>query len=127
MEGLFIILPFIVIAIVFRLIAGGMDHDRIKQYVADRGGQLQDLSWTPLGPGWFGEKSDRIYCVLYTDQDGNKHEAHCKTSMWTGVYFTQDRIVKYAKEHQPNHTSKESQLEAENQKLREELQRLKKQ
>ena len=78
-------------------------------------------NWSPFGPGWFGEKSDRIYRVRYLDADGNEHRAHCKTSMWSGVYFTRDEIVKYA--DRPN--EKAESLEKENRRLREEIERLK--
>src|SRR3954452_2246110 len=101
-----------------------MDHDRIKQYVEERGGKVLDSHWSPLGPGWFGEKSDRIYGVRYLDKDGNEHEAHCKTSMWTGVYFTEDRIVKSAERPAPPTAATESALEVENRQLREEIERL---
>jgi hypothetical protein len=125
MEGFLILIPLaIVIAVLLRLAAGGMDHDRIKQYVAGRGGKVLDSSWSPFGPGWFGEKSDRIYAVRYLDGDGNEHEAHCKTSMWTGVYFTEDRVVRYAERAEPAPGVAET-LEDENRRLREELERLK--
>lgn len=80
-------------AIVFRLIAGQMDRGRISEYVSRSGGTVQSIDWAPFGPGWFGEKSDRIYAVQYVDQSGFRHEAHCKTSLTTGVYFTQDQVV----------------------------------
>ena len=125
MEAFFLIIPvLILIAILFRLGAGGMDHDRIRQYVERRGGKVLDSNWSPFGPGWFGEKSDRIYGVRYLDGDGNEHEAHCKTSLWTGVYFTEDRIVRYAERPAPSVRPDES-LEAENRRLREEVERLK--
>jgi hypothetical protein len=122
MEGFLLLIPlFIIIAIVIRLAAGGLDHDRVRQYVESRSGKVIEANWEPFGPGWFGEKSDRIYAVRYIDQDGNEHQAHCKTSMWTGVYFTEDRIVKYADRacvmQQPS-------LEDENRRLREELDRI---
>ena len=124
MEGFLLLIPLVlVIALVIRLAAGGLDHDRIKRYVEDRGGQVLDANWAPFGPGWFGEKSDRIYGVRYLDPDGNEHEAHCKTSFWTGVYFTEDRIVRYAERPAPP----ERELEAENRRLREELERLRRQ
>lgn len=128
-----VIIPlFIVIAIVIRLMAGGMDHDRIREYVESRGGRYIDSSWTPFGPGWFGEKSDRIYLVRYVDAEGNEHEAHCKTSMMTGVYFTEDRIVRHAKptgaaplaSSPPAPAASVEALEAENRRLREELERV---
>src|SRR5436190_22999154 len=87
----------IIVAIVIRFAAGGLDQDRVRQYVEERGGKLITAEWAPFGPGWFGEKSDRIYEVRYLDVDRNEHLAYAKTSMWTGVYLTEDRIVKYGK------------------------------
>jgi hypothetical protein len=113
----------ILVAIFIRFAAGGLDHDRVRQYVEERGGKLISADWAPFGPGWFGEKSDRIYQVHYVDVDGNKHEAYAKTSMWTGVYLTEDRIVEYAKA--PVDPEDVESLEEENRRLREELARLK--
>src|SRR5262245_32751136 len=96
MEVGMIVVLVIVLVVVIRLIAGGWDRDRIRQYVQSKGGRVIDIHWDPFGPGWFGEKSDRIYEVHYVDEDENEHQAHCKTSMLTGVYFTEDRIVRHA-------------------------------
>lgn len=104
-----------------RLFAGGLDRDRVKEYVESRGGTLIESNWTPFGRGWFGERGDRIYTIRYVDRDGNEHEAHCKTKMWSGVYLSDDRIVRHA----PRRPDQASALEAENQRLRAELQRLK--
>lgn len=124
-EWLFFVIPAVILfAIVMRLAAGGMDRDRIKQYVEKDGGKLLDSEWAPFGPGWFGEKSDRIYGVRYVDRDGNEHDASCKTSMMTGVYFTEDRIVNHAEQISPASDVQVSELEAENRRLREELERL---
>ena len=124
MEVGFIFLIVIGVAIALRLVAGGMDYGRIRQYVESRGGEVLATRWSPFGPGWFGEKSDRIYSVRYLDQDGNEHRAHCKTSMLTGVYFTEDRIVRYAE--QPDEAEVDvAALMEENRRLREELRRLK--
>lgn len=110
-----------VIVIVIRMTAGGMDRQRVKQYIESNGGKFIEANWAPFGPGWFGEKSDRIYAVRYLDRDGNEHEAHCKTSMWTGVYLTEDRIVRGAQRPEARAES----LEEENRRLKEELERLK--
>lgn len=127
-EGSFLLIPvFIVIAIATRLAVGNMDHDRIKQYVDERGGTVLYSNWSPFGRGWFGEQSDRIYGVRYLDKDGNEHEAHCKTSMWTGVYSTEDRIVRYAERSTPASNRTASTLEAENRRLRRELERIRRQ
>ncbi|HEY7309199.1 MAG TPA: hypothetical protein VH643_07585 [Gemmataceae bacterium] len=123
MEAGFIVLIIlgILAVLVIRLLAGGMDRDRVRDYVEARGGKLLETNWDPFGPGWFGEKSDRIYEVRYRDKDGNVHRSHCKTSMWTGVYFTEDTIVSYGQQPLPTASS----LEEENRRLREELERLK--
>jgi hypothetical protein len=117
-----LIIPlFIGFAILLRVLAGGMDKGRIRDYVESRGGQMIDASWAPFGPGWFGEKSDRIYEVRYIDREGNEHRAACKTSLWAGVYFTEDVIVRYA--HRPGERVVQS-LEEENRRLREGVERL---
>ena len=115
----------IIVAIVIRFAAGNLDQDRVRQYVEERGGKLISADWAPFGPGWFGEKNDRIYQVRYLDHDGNEHEAYAKTSMWTGVYLTEDRIVRYAKT--PVDQEDVESLEEENRRLRAELERLKRQ
>ncbi len=134
MDAMALLIPlFIAVAIGIRLAAGSMDHDRIRQYVQRRGGKFLSAEWSPFGPGWFGEKNDRIYVVRYLDKDRNEHEAHCKTSLWSGVYFTKDRILKYAE--QPNFPAppaedaedSEDCLVTENRRLREELERLRRQ
>lgn len=114
---------FFVLAIVIRLLAGGLDGDRVRVYIEKRGGRLLSSGWAPFGKGWFGEQSDRIYEVRYLDRDRNEHFATCKTSMFTGVYFTEDRIVRYSEPRtgHPKADSRLTQLEQENRRLREEL------
>mgnify|MGYP006999717129 CR=1 FL=1 len=92
MEYLFI--PILIItAIVIRLCAGSFDGDRVERHIKEMGGELVDRSWDPFGPGWFGEKESRIYEIVYRDSKGSLHRAHVKTSMMSGVYLTNDRIV----------------------------------
>ena len=86
----------IVASLVSRLMAGGLDGDRVERYVRDQGWELVDRSWDPFGPGWFGEKNSRIYQIVYRDQRGDLHRAHVKTSMLSGVYLTRDQIVERA-------------------------------
>ena len=89
----FVIIVVIGVAIIIRLLAGSMDGDRIDDYIRDQGGCVVEKHWAPLGTGWLGEKDSRIYEVTYKDKQGNLHKATCKTSMFSGVYFTEDRIV----------------------------------
>lgn len=124
MEGALILFALVIaIGLGVRLIAGAFDHDRIRRYIASRGGRVMHSRWAPFGPGWFGEKSDRIYSVRYADREGHLHDAHCKTSLWTGVYFTADHIVKYSANAAPAIATMES-LADENRRLRAELERL---
>lgn len=93
------IAPFVLFgafAIAVRLLSGSMDKDRIRAYIAQRGGRLLSANWAPFGRGWFGEEGDRIYVVRYLDQHGDEHKAHCKTRMLSGVYFSDDEVVRHS-------------------------------
>lgn len=124
---LFVLFAFIALCV--RLIAGLLDGNRIDGYVRERGGRVLDRSWAPFGRGWFGEKDSRIYQVTYRDREGNVRRASCKTSMFSGVYFTDDVVVRPVAKAEPKPrtaTGKRSveELEAENRRLREEVARL---
>ncbi|MSU78818.1 MAG: hypothetical protein EXS16_12085 [Gemmataceae bacterium] len=120
----FLLIPLgIGLAILFRVLAGNLDHDRLREYVEQRGGTVSSIGWAPFGPGWWGEKSDRIYEVHYTNRDGNLHHSYAKTSMMTGVYFTEDSIVTYAK--LSIEAREVETLEDENARLPMEIERLK--
>ncbi len=93
MEPSLLIIGFVILAIVIRLIAGSFDRERVEQYIREMDCELLDKSWDPFGPGWFGEKDSRIYQIVYRDREGRVHRAHVKTSMMSGVYLTNDRIV----------------------------------
>ncbi|MGJ8644341.1 MAG: hypothetical protein ACSHX9_13105 [Luteolibacter sp.] len=93
MEPAVIIFGFAVIAILFRVLAGSFDGNRVEQYLREKNCELIDRSWDPFGPGWFGEKDSRIYEVVFRDPQGRVHRAHVKTSMMSGVYLTNDRII----------------------------------
>lgn len=120
---LFIIPAVIVVAIMIRLIAGNMDHERIRAYVEQRGGKVIEIIWTPFGPGWFGGGKERIYQVRYRDHEGNIHDAYARTNMWSGVYFTEDYIRQRSRT--PIDECEVESLEEENARLRAELDRLK--
>lgn len=93
--GAFILIAVLMLGLMLgtRLLAGSLDSERVKDYIHSLGGELLDCSWNPLGPGWFGEKSDRIYRIVYRDRQGRIHRADVKTSMFSGVYLTNDAIL----------------------------------
>lgn len=94
MEVGLLVVVVLVIAVLARLMAGSLDGERIDEYVKARGGRVTNRSWAPFGKGWVGEKNDRIYEVEYEDRDGQVHRATVKTSMFSGVYLTDDRVVR---------------------------------
>ena len=123
MTPLTLVLLFVALAVVIRLFAGGLDGDRIRGYIESQGGKVLQKHWTPFGRGWFGSERERIYEVVYRDAEGDVHQATCKTSALAGVYFTEDRVIRH--EGEPTPPRDHDELEAENRRLREELDELK--
>ncbi len=143
MQVALIILAVIILGGGAYLLAMRLDRDRIADHIHQRGGRVVSITWAPFGKGWFGEKNARIYEVVYYDADGEQHFATCKTSMWAGVYWTDDHISHHRprwyddapKENRPGdpiigHINNPdeaadtlSQLQEENRRLREQLER----
>ena len=119
------IVLFSVVAIALRLLLDVMDEGRVRTYISEHQGRLLQCEWKPFGKGWLGDQSDRIYEVRYLDREGNEHHAQCKTSMFSGVYFTEDYIIRYRRGHLPKPQAdfRVAALERENRRLREELKR----
>ncbi|MBL8860535.1 MAG: hypothetical protein JNK02_00860 [Planctomycetes bacterium] len=116
-----LVIVVLALALAVRLVAGALDHTRIRNYVEQRGGRLLTARWAPFGRGWFGEKGERIYEVCWLDAQGSRHEAQCKTSLFSGVYFTDERAI----ERNSGPQRGERDLAAENARLRRELEELK--
>ena len=124
MEILFILPFLLLVALAFRVLAGSLDGDRIDDYARDRGWRVRRKSWRPFGPGWFGEKDSRIYEIEYIDREGHRHLAHVKTSMFSGVYITDDTITEHAEREADSERvepARAETLEAENAALRQRL------
>jgi hypothetical protein len=92
MMGSGMIFLFLLLALGLWALSFTTDKQRITNYVQERGGRIVSISWAPFGKGWFGEKNDRIYEVVYYDNAGFQHFATCKTAFWSGVYWTEDRV-----------------------------------
>jgi hypothetical protein len=127
----FVVIGFIVLAVLIRLASGSTDDGRIRENIEQQGGKIQSINWSPFGRGWFGSKNERIYEVVYEDAQGKVHQAYCKTSMFSGVYWTEDKIVDDAgmvdsqSSRDPGTGAAAADLIAENQRLKAELERLK--
>jgi len=88
-----VIVLFMIVALVSWFASFSLDQDRIHSDVQSRGGRVVSINWAPFGKGWFGEKNDRIYEVVYYDREGNQRWATCKTSFWSGVFWSEDRVA----------------------------------
>jgi len=117
-----IVLPIIIGLIIY--LTYGLDKNRIQKFITKQGGKFLSKTWAPFGKGWFGDKSNRIYKVLYIDNDGNRRQAFVKTSIFSGVYFTEDKIIEAAPRQKSNKNDI-ADLEAENNSLKQEIARLK--
>lgn len=114
----------VVFAIAMRLWAGSLDRTRIHEYVEERGGTVSSITWQPLGRGWFGEKGERIYEVVYSTAEGDVRRTTCKTSMLSGVYFTDESVISRAVEPPRKEDDEMALLREENARLRAELEQL---
>jgi hypothetical protein len=83
----FVFVLLITLMILIRLIADRLDRERIREYVESSGGKVLDIAWNPLGPGWAGSQ-ERIYDVRFKTARGEMHTGTCKTTMFSGVYWT---------------------------------------
>jgi hypothetical protein len=61
-----------------------------------------DITWKLFGKGWVSESGkegggNRIYKLTYKDTYGNLKQAWSKTAMLSGVFITDENIIKQAK------------------------------
>ena len=80
-------------ALAMRVAMHFLDKNRIRQEVEANGGSVVSITWDPFGRGWFFEKNERHYSVSYRDRSGNVQSGTCKTSLFTGVYWTEPRAT----------------------------------
>lgn len=86
------ILIIVSILIAIRIACHFMDKSRIQSFIENAGGKVLRISWRPFGNGWFGERGERHYEVSYQTADGLTTHANCKTSLFTGIYWTGDTL-----------------------------------
>jgi hypothetical protein len=92
--GIALLVVFAIVAVIgICVLLMNLDKTRIRDYIQERGGRVVSISWAPFGKGWFGEKEERIYEVVYYDKVGTQHFATATTSLLTGVYWTEDRVT----------------------------------
>ena len=96
MEYFIFVSLIIVAALIGHNLSKTSDYNRIERVINSEGGQLITADLKPFGYGWAGDKHNRIYKIRYLDKEKNEREAYVKTSTLSGVYFSQDKLVKKA-------------------------------
>ena len=119
MDSSGLVLIMLVLGVGWWLFSFYLDSGRIRSDIEMRNGRLVNKSWNPFGKGWFGEKGERLYDVQYIDSDGNMHNAVCKTSIFTGVFWADDFVVGGSRKPSAIGT-----VEEENRRLRAEIEQL---
>ncbi len=76
-------------AVALRIVMHFVDKERIKDEIGARGGHVIAIRWNPFARGWFFEKNERHYEVTYRDRAGAVLTITCKTSLFTGVYWSE--------------------------------------
>ena len=129
----FVIVPiFIILALLLWLVNKSMDEDRVRGWLETRGNKLLECKHTPTTRGWLEEAKERLYEVRYLDTDGHEHFATCKTGMFTGITWTEDKFLRYADQVQgvpmPGHTEvRKTSAEEEKRRAQEMLEQAKRQ
>ncbi len=83
----------IVFAIGIRILFHYLDKNRIKSEIEQRDGRVIEISWCPFARGWWAEKGERHYRVIFQDSAGRTIQTQCKSSLFTGVYWSGDESV----------------------------------
>lgn len=109
---------------VMLLILGTLDRRRIERYIESRGGKLLLIRHAWFGRHRLGTRGG-LYVVHFQNHDGSEHEAIFTLECFAGVSVTEDKIVHPAEEAAGEPSPREQELQYENQRLREELERLK--
>jgi hypothetical protein len=81
------VIVLVAIAIFAFVVTPKLDRDRIREHIEGHGGKVIEILrvW-----GW-GSRYDRAYKVSYATARGKRVTATCRTSMWRGVYWVNDR------------------------------------
>ncbi len=84
-----VVLALVVIGIIMRVVADGWDRERITEYMLSHHGTVEDITWQPLA-FWWQKNSDRAYLVTYRSAEGLAKQVHCRTSLFGGVYLSEE-------------------------------------
>ncbi len=77
----------IAIVLVVSFVANKLDEDRIREHIVENGGKVVEI----LRAWGAGSRSERAYDVTYMTRQGERVKARCRTNMWKGVLWINDR------------------------------------
>lgn len=81
-------IAFLIVVVIFGLVVNPrLDRNRIRENIEEHGGKVIEID---RGWGW-GTRNDRAYEVSYVTARGKRVNATCRTSIWRGVYWVNDR------------------------------------
>lgn len=113
--GVVIVVAIIVVIVALQLKAADQDQPQIEADVKSRGGRVESIQEAPFSAGPLG-KGKRFYEVRYVDAEGRRRRGTCHVSYLSGVYWINDDVESAAA----------VDLAEENERLRRELEELKK-
>lgn len=83
-------------ALAIRIVMHFVDKSRIRHEIESKSGRVVAIKWNPFGRGWFFERGERHYQVNYIDPSGATISTGCKTSLFTGIYWSEGPRVEDA-------------------------------
>ena len=86
-SSIFCIVLLVVVVIFAFVLTPKFDRDRIQENVEEHGGKVIEI----LKVWEWGSRYDRSYDVSYMTASGRRVNATCRTSMWRGVYWVNQR------------------------------------
>jgi hypothetical protein len=63
------------------------DHRRIREYIANRGGRVVDISWDPFRSSSPDKHREDVYTVIFQTPEGLTQTIFCRTGLGGGVFL----------------------------------------
>jgi hypothetical protein len=70
-------------------VADGWDRERIRDYFTRQGQVIEIITWEPFARWWLRD-TDRNYRVTVRAANGSTREISCRTSLFGGVYVSEE-------------------------------------
>jgi hypothetical protein len=82
-------LILLVVGVGARLVADRWDRERIRDYFLRQGQTTGAITWEPFAR-WWTRDIDRTYTVTVLSPDGATRVVSCRTSLFGGVYVSEE-------------------------------------